>query len=221
MDKTRLLQQGYEIVRAFIAQENFRRVSVNKGDYIVKQHQEVNEIYWASPAHFAIVHTAKNGKRLSLGDYSLADNLFGEFEFFSGELSPFDMIATAKTDLIAIPTQTFTELLLRETKVAFWLNHRISSIYQHTMNIALERSLYPLKFNIIKDMVTRHVSPTQSIHHSYMYQEAERFGCTERAYARIIRELIDEGLIIKSHDKSTLRPLDIERLQDYLDKYQG
>ncbi|WP_418113206.1 cyclic nucleotide-binding domain-containing protein [Vibrio scophthalmi] len=220
MGKTLLLQQGYEIVRTFIAEENFRRVSVGKGDYIVKQHREVNEIYWASPAHFAIVHTAGNGKRLSLGDYSLVDNLFGEFEYFSGELSPFDMIATAKTDLIAIPTQRFTELLLRESKVAFWLNHRISSIYQHTMNIALERSLYPLKYNIIKDFVMRHVMPTQSIHHSYMYQEAERFGCTERAYARIIRELIDEELIAKSHGKSTLILLDVQRLQNYLDEYQ-
>ncbi|EGU31544.1 cyclic nucleotide binding protein, putative [Vibrio ichthyoenteri ATCC 700023] len=220
MDKMNLLQQGYEIVRRFIETEPFRTLSVGKGDYILKQHQVVNEIYWASPAHFAILHTAKNGKRLSLGDYSLEDNLFGEFEYFSGELSPFDMIATTKLELIAIPKQKFTQLLLNEGLVAFWLNHRISSIYQHTMNIALERSLYPLKFNIIKDMVTRHTLPEQSINHGYMYQEAERFGCTERAYSRIIRELIVEGLITKSDDKSTLIPVDINHLQRYIEKYQ-
>lgn len=221
MDKTNLLREGYDIFRQYIEAEHFRTLDVDKGDYIVKQHQRTNDIYWASPAHFAILHTAENGKRLSLGDYSLEDNLFGEFEYFTGELSPFDMMATEKTALVVIPKQRFTELLLKEGKVAFWLSHRISSIYQHTMNIALERSLYPLKFNIIKDMVSRHTLPEQSMNHTYMYQEAERFGCTERAYSRIIRELIAEGMIIKSDDKSTFIPVDIDLLQQYLKKYQS
>ncbi|WP_028023281.1 Crp/Fnr family transcriptional regulator [Enterovibrio calviensis] len=220
MDKAALLQLGYETVLRFIEENQFRTLIVDKGDYILKQHQLVDEIYWASPAHFSISHTAENGKRLSLGDYSLADNFFGEFEYFTDAQSPFDMIATAKAELIVIPSAQFTELLLKDGRVAFWMNHRISTIYQHTMNIALERSLYPLKFNIINDIVARHTLPTRSIHHAYMYQEAERFGCTERAYARIVRELIDEGLVTKSHDKSTLTPVDLERLQRYLEKYQ-
>ncbi|BBM64768.1 N-ribosylnicotinamide CRP regulator [Vibrio alfacsensis] len=215
-----LLQDGYDLFRGFVENQAFRKVAVNKGEYIIKQHQMVKDVYWASPAKFTIRHTAENGKILSLGDYSLADNLFGEVEYFSQKLSSFDMIAADKLELLVIPTEHLRDFLLRESKAAFWLNHRIVTIQQFTMHIALERALYPLKFNIIKDLIQRHTSQTPWINHAYMYQEAERFGCTERAYARVIRELIDNGAIIRQGDKSTLIPVDIERLKAILTTYQ-
>lgn len=219
MDKNKILNSGLEKLRQLVKGDQYKTVLVSKGDYIIRQHSEVNEVYWTEGARFSVLHTAENGKTLSLGDYYLEDNFFGEMEFFSDKPSPFSVIATENAQLSVIPKDKFAEFLLEDAEITFWMTHRMSNIYLNTTNIAIERSLYPLKFNIIKDMVSRHSSGSQSRGHSYMYQEAQRFGCTERAYTRIIHELIKEGLVKKGADNSEIVPVDIDKLRDYLEQY--
>ncbi|KLN66820.1 MULTISPECIES: Crp/Fnr family transcriptional regulator [Vibrio] len=219
MDKNKILNEGLDKLRQLVKREQYKTLQVQKGDYIIRQHSEVNDVYWTEAARFSVLHTAENGKTLSLGDYYLEDNFFGEMEFFSDMPSPFSVIATDDAHLTIIPKEKFAEFLLEDAQVAFWMSHRMSNIYLNTMNIAMERSLYPLKFNIIKDMISRHTANTPSRGHSYMYQEAQRFGCTERAYTRIIHELIKEGLVKKGADNSEIVPVDIDKLNDYLDQY--
>ncbi|MDC5818658.1 Crp/Fnr family transcriptional regulator [Vibrio europaeus] len=219
MDKNKILSDGLNKLRQLVKREQYKTLHVSKGDFIIRQHSEVNEVYWTEAAQFSVLHTSENGKTLSLGDYYLEDNFFGEMEFFSDKPSPFSVIATQDAQLTVIPKERFAEFLLEDAQVAFWMSHRMSNIYLNTMHIAMERSLYPLKFNIIKDMITRYTSGTQSRGHSYMYQEAQRFGCTERAYTRIIHELIKEGLVKKGADNSEIVPVDIDKLNDYLEQY--
>lgn len=220
MDKAEILREGRERFRQLVYSEDFRTVRMQKGDYIIRQHQDVAEVYWSEVAQFVILHTAQNGKTLSLGDYYLENNFFGEIEFFSGNPCSFDVVATVSIDLVVIPKDRLTEILLQDGKVAFWMNYRMANMYQQSMNIAIERSLYPLKFNIIKDIVDRYTSEARAMNHAYMYQEAQRFGCTERAYTRIIHELINEGLVMKGEDNSTIIPVNLALLSDYLKKYE-
>lgn len=219
MDKNKILHDGLNKLRQLVKREQYKTLRVNKGDCIIRQHSEVNEVYWTDAARFSVQHTAENGKTLSLGDYYLEDNFFGEMEFFSDKPSPFSVIATDEAELIVIPKEKFAEFLLADAQVAFWMSHRMSNIYLNTMHIAMERSLYPLKFNIIKDLIARFTSESRARGHSYMYQEAQRFGCTERAYTRIIHELIKEGLVKKGADNSEVVPVDINKLTDYLEQY--
>tara|TARA_Y100001956_G_scaffold81078_1_gene97703 strand:+ start:2782 stop:3447 length:666 start_codon:yes stop_codon:yes gene_type:complete len=219
MDKDKILNIGLSKIRQLVKSDEYKTIRLQKGDFIIKQHTEVNDVYWADSAQFSVLHTAENGKTLSLGDYRHNDNFFGEMEFFSDGPSPFSVVATADVDLIVIPKEKFAELLLLDGHIAFWMNHRMSNIYLNTMEIAIERSLYPLKYNIIKDIVDRHSHNGKSQGHVYMYQEAQRFGCTERAYTRIIRELINEGLVEKSVDNSGITAIDIDGLTQSLEKY--
>ena len=219
MDKSQILQVGLDKIRQLIKSRDFKTRRVEKGDFIIRQHAHIDEIYWSDSAQFSVIHTAENGKTLSLGDYFLTDNLFGEMEYFSDGPSPFSVIATTSTHLVVIPKERFADILLQDGHIAFWMNHRISNIYINTMSIAIDRSLYPLKFNIIKDLLNRHTSGSALLGHSYMYQEAQRFGCTERAYTRVIHELIKEGLVTKDHDHSAIAPVDIHALQAYLETY--
>ncbi|WP_338069671.1 Crp/Fnr family transcriptional regulator [Photobacterium lutimaris] len=215
-----ILSKGPERFRQLVKNENFRRITRYKGDYIVRQEHEVTEVYWSAAAQFMLLHTALNGKTLSLGDYYIEDNFFGEIEFFSGNLCSFDVVATATTELVVIPKERFSEILLQDATIAFWMNHRMANMYQSSMNIAIERSLYPLKFNIVKDIVNRCTTESRSLSHVYMYQEAQRFGCTDRAYTRIIHELIKEGLVKKGEDNSSIIPVNLDRLVDYLNQCQ-
>lgn len=219
MDKSKILAAGLDKIRQLVTNDQYKTIQVSKGDYIIRQHSEVNDVYWTQAARFSIIQTAQNGKTLSLGDYYLEDNFFGEMEFFSDQPSPFSVIATQDAELTVIPKERFADFLLQDAQVAFWMSHRMSNIYLNTTNIAIERSLYPLKFNIIKDMVTRHTSDNRARGHSYMYQEAQRFGCSERAYTRIIHELIKQGLVKKGADNSQIVPVDIEVLSEYLEHY--
>lgn len=219
MKRADIFNEGRDRFRARVAEQDFRRFVVDKGDYITRQHQEITDVYWAREAHFSILHTAENGKTLSLGDYQLDDNFFGEVEFFSGNLCSFDAVATAEFELIVIPQDKLTDILIDDSMIAFWMNHRMSDMYQRSMVTAIDRSLFPLKFNVIKDIVNRYTAQALPTSHTYMYQEAQRFGCTERAYTRVIHELIDEGMVRKGNDASSITPVDIERLKDYLAKY--
>lgn len=219
MNKAEILKEGQERFRQLIENENLRTITLQKGDYIARQHSEVTEVFWSRNAQFVVLHTAQNGKTLSLGDYSLEDNFFGEVEFFSGRPCSFDVVATAEIELVVIPNDRFSEILIQEGTIAFWMSHRMSNMYQTSMNTAIERSLYPLKFNIIKDIVSRYTSSDRSVNHSFMYQEAQRFGCTERAYTRIIHELIDQGFVRKGEDPSSIIPVDVQLLVDYINDY--
>lgn len=220
MKKAEILQTGCERFRQVVESENFKTIEIQKGEFITRQSQQIKEVYWAREAQFSILHTAENGKTLSLGDYRLKDNFFGEVEFFSGHLCAFDAVATADVKLSVIPLERLTEIVVQDGMIAFWMNHRMSNMYQQSMSTAIDRSLYPLKFNVIKDIVNRFTTQSHANNHAYMYQEAQRFGCTERAYTRIIHELIDEGLVKKGSDASTIIPVDIDALKALIASYQ-
>ncbi|WP_375749420.1 Crp/Fnr family transcriptional regulator [Vibrio sp. HN007] len=219
MNKSKLLQEGLEHIRLHIKNEGYKEIRIRKGEYIVRQNQVLDFVYWASVAQYAIYHTARNGKTLSLGDYFSEDRFFGEVECFSDELCQFDIVATADTELVVISKEQLSELLIHDGKIAFWMNCNTSKLYQSSMDVAIERSLYPLKYNILKDILHRYTEVSMPLSHTYMYQEAQRFGCTERAYNRIIHELINDGLIEKERDENIINPTNIEAIKACLNSY--
>lgn len=219
MIQAEILIEGLERIRLLIKNGNYKTIRVLQDEYIVKQDQTLDSVFWASVAQYTILHTSQNGKTLSLGDYYSEDRFFGEVEFFSGRSYQFDVMATADTELVIIPQDQFTEILTQDGFIAFWMNCNMSKTYQRSMDIAIERSLYPLKFNILKDIIQRCTANAQPINHTYMYQEAQRFGCTERAYNRIIHELIDEGIIVKDPYNHSIVPANIEKMFQHLNSY--
>lgn len=219
MKQVELLQEGLERIRLLVKSGNYKDRHIYQGDHILKQNQNLDSVYWASVAQYGIYHTTKSGKTLSLGDYYSEDRFFGEVEFFSGRQCQFDVIANADLELVVIPVDQLTKILLQDGTIAYWLNHSMSKLYQDSMDVAIERSMYPLKYNILKDIVLRYTSKTSYTHHVFMYQEAQRFGCTERAYNRIIQELLGSNLIVKEHAKNTYIPRDVESARDFLNAY--
>tara|TARA_B100001057_G_C22761900_1_gene916147 strand:- start:312 stop:980 length:669 start_codon:yes stop_codon:yes gene_type:complete len=218
-NKKEILEHGLDEILKWIARCNFKRRSVKQGQFIVTANSKVDEIYWSEEARFSIIHMAENGKTLSLGDYHSKNNFFGEIEFFSERSGSFSAIASENLELTCIPKDTLTQFFLHNGHAAFWMNHRISSIYLSTMDIAIERSLYPLKYNILKDILRRESTSAQDTSHHYIYQEAQRFGCSDRAYARVIKELISDGLIKKGTIPTQLKVIDLTQIENYLKRY--
>ena len=50
-----------------------------------------------------------------------------------------------------------------------------------------------------------------------MIAEAERFATTERAYRRVVSELVEKGLV--SRTDSGLKPVDEEALEEFIDNF--
>lgn len=192
MIKAKLLEDGLRSIRSLINHSNYREIQIEQNDYVVKQNDRLNCVYWADFAHYSIQHTSENGKVLSLGEYRSENRFFGEVEFFSDRACQFDVIASEDITLVVIPNEQLTKIITEDSIIAFWMSCNMSSVYQTSMDIAIERALYPLKYNILKDMLRRHTARASSTNHMLMYKEAQRFGCTERAYNRVIHELIDE-----------------------------
>ena len=220
-DKKEILANGLDEILKWIEQCNFKRRSIKRGQFIVEEKNKVDEIYWSEEASFSIIHMAENGKTLSLGDYHSKNNFFGEIEFFSegSGCFSFSVIASENLELTCIPKDTLTQFFLDHSHAAFWMNHRISSIYLSTMDIAIERSLYPLKYNILKDILRRESTSVQDMSHHYTYQEAQRFGCSDRAYARVIKELVNDGLIKKGTVPTQLKAINLTQIENYLKRY--
>ena len=79
-NKKEILEHGLNEILKWVERCNFKRRSVKQGQFIVKANNKVDEIYWSEEARFSIIHMAENGKTLSLGDYHLKNNFFGEIE---------------------------------------------------------------------------------------------------------------------------------------------
>jgi hypothetical protein len=53
--------------------------------------------------------------------------------------------------------------------------------------------------------------------YSTVNAEAERFATTERAYRRVVTELVDKGLIVRTNEG--LKPVDIDALGDFVESF--
>ncbi|TMN32393.1 Crp/Fnr family transcriptional regulator, partial [Pseudoalteromonas piscicida] len=47
--------------------------------------------------------------------------------------------------------------------------------------------------------------------------EAERFATTERAYRRVVSEVVEKGLIVRSSDG--LKPVDMDLLEEFVESF--
>lgn len=87
-------------------------------------------------------------------------------------------------------------ILTSHAEVGVWLSQLLSTSYQRGMARTMERSLQPL------------------VDFSQVSREAERFGCSERTYRRVINQLIEEHYIQKVAHEYVI--CDIEKFRQVL-----
>ena len=79
--------------------------------------------------------------------------------------------------------------------------------------------MLPLGYNIAKDCLLRAENNNPTLLRAYptVNAEAERFATTERAYRRVVSELVERGLVARSNDG--LKAVDLDKLSDYVDSF--
>lgn len=151
---------------------------------------------------------ADNGKVFSLGQRFVSDTIIGEIEFLTQTPSQFSVIANDVMTVQVVPLAMMEKILLTHAEVGIWLSQLLSISYQHGMAKTMERFLQPLVFNIMTDIYERYQQHKPLVDFSQVYREAERFGCSERNYRRVINQLIDEQYIRKQASEYVICDVD-------------
>ncbi|PSU49364.1 Crp/Fnr family transcriptional regulator [Photobacterium frigidiphilum] len=209
-----LATQGYELLCQLIEKHKLKTKQLQPGDYLLKQGQEITELYWVEMGQYTVGYTANNGRHFSLGLYFADNCLIGEIELLTDTPCQFDVCANEIITAKVVPIYLLTEMMQQTPELAIWLSQSLSMKYQGTMTTTLNRILHPLIYNIAWDIEQRYLEAKAQVNFTQVYKEAERFGCSERVYRRVVNQLLEMGLVEKLDNQLEVKSID--KLSDFL-----
>ncbi|KZL19300.1 DNA-binding transcriptional activator YeiL [Pseudovibrio axinellae] len=209
-----LAQNGHKEVTQWIKNGPFVLRRMEAGDYLLRQGQILEHLYWVEDGFCTVSYTAANGRRFSHGRFSLEYRLYGEIEFLTGKPVQFDIRCDGDVSVRVIPKADLETLLAQKPHVGIWLSQYLADTYQGVMDRVTTHFMYPLAYNIAKDLLLRELGNKPPLQFERVFREAERFGCSERVYRRAVSQLLEQGLVEKTG--RVLKVADKDKLERYL-----
>lgn len=203
-----LARQGYDLFCQALEKQNLKTKQFQPGDYLLKQGQAIDKLYWMEMGQYTVGYTATNGRSFSLGLFSADNRLFGEIELLTDTHSQFDVRTNDIIDVKVVPVAFINQVMQGDPKVAIWLSQSLSEKYQDAMTTAMNRILHPLVYNIALDIQQRYLGSKPAVNFLLVYKEADRFGCSERVYRRVVNQLVDMDLIEKIDNQLQVKHVD-------------
>ncbi|WP_245874405.1 Crp/Fnr family transcriptional regulator [Cedecea neteri] len=207
-------QRGHQILRDAVYAAPLKSKEIGPDEFILRQGEEIKALYWITLGEYTMHYNAENGKAFSLGQRFVSDTIIGEIEYLTHTPSQFSVVAHDSMTVKVIPLAMMDTILTSHAEVGVWLSQLLSTSYQRGMARTMERFLQPLVFNIVADLYERHQQNKPLVDFSQVSREAERFGCSERTYRRVINQLIEEHYIQKVAHEFVI--CDIEKFRQVL-----
>ncbi|ABV38287.1 cyclic nucleotide binding protein, putative [Shewanella sediminis HAW-EB3] len=214
----RMIQQGFEIFSQNVERPELKVKQMKPQDFILRQGQEISELYWLKSGACTIAYNAENGRRFNLGRLRARSRLFGEIEWLNNSPCQFEVCADEPIELIVLPLNFVTELIESHASIGLWLSHCLSTKYHDGIEFTLAQILYPLSYNIALDLKHRQQGSRPEISFRQLYREAERFGCSERVFRKVVAQLQTLGLVEKVEHQ--LKILDMEKLEAFIESME-
>ncbi|MGF1720309.1 Crp/Fnr family transcriptional regulator [Vibrio kyushuensis] len=189
-------------------------ISFEQGDVLLRQGQKIEHLYWVELGEFGLDYIAENGRTYSLGRHFVSQHLFGEVEYLSKQMCQFNVVASESVKAFVLPVNVFTSILSDNPQVSWWLSQSLACRYQEGMSLTMKRFLHPLIYNIAWDIKQREQGLAEPVNFDLVCKEAHRFGCSERVYRRVLKQLIDMDLLVKQGGLVAIR--DPQALDDFL-----
>ncbi len=160
-----------------------------------------------------------NGRRLLLGQLDCNNTLIGEIEALNNQPCIYTVTCFSDVSYDLIELKHWRQVLLENPQLSLYTAQTIAAKFQENQKVNLDKLLLPLSYNIAKDCLMRaqNTNPTLLRAYPTVSAEAERFATTERAYRRVVTELVDKGLIVRSKDG--LQTIDEEALSEFVDSF--
>lgn len=200
-------QAGHDLIEQVVSSCITERRLIPEGEPLMRQGEPLRDLVLVKSGRIAMGHTAMNGRRFQLGTLECDHQLFGEMEFFTGYRCQLDIIAEEPLAVARIDGEQLEQALVAHPKVALFFATAIAIDYQDTVDIFTCRMLYPISYNIALDLYHSHCHHNPVSGFRKGYQEAERFGTTDRVYRRAVKELMDKGLVERGEEGLQIRDL--------------
>ncbi|WP_133405896.1 Crp/Fnr family transcriptional regulator [Parashewanella tropica] len=200
-----------------LSEQSFKSVCFQKGDYVLRRGQELKFFYWyqqQQQGECAIQYLAENGRSIKLPLGSNQNRFFGEIEALTSQPCQFDVITNSVLHLKIIPAKLLAELIKQDSQIAIWYANTMAHRYQNMVETCFFYMLHPLAINIAQDILKRHQNGKPVKHFENQSDEAARFGCSERVYRRVIKQLLELEILRKR--EGHLAVLDIAKLTQFL-----
>ncbi|USD37065.1 Crp/Fnr family transcriptional regulator [Ferrimonas sp. SCSIO 43195] len=206
------INEGHQQLMDAIHALPLKQWQLEEGQPLLHQGEHVNALYWVEKGEFTLHYAAANGKEFGLGIWQGNRRLFGEVELLTGLPCQFDVVPLAPVIVRQLPRAKLESLLIEHPKIGLWLSQQLAGYYQQQMQRNMTLSLYPLAHNIALDLMQRRARGEPDLK---LYQEAARFGCSERVYRRVVAQLTELGLLEKRGGR--LEVVSQDKLTAFLD----
>lgn len=212
-----LSQQGFTILCESLDKCNLKKKCYSEGQPLMRQGQVVTEIYKVEFGKVGINYSCQSGKTFRLGTHLVEKHLFGDLEFLTGQVCQYNVYADEDITVEVIPFSLLFELIKTHPEISIWLSQNIAARNLSRSKDLIKKLINPLHYNIAMDLYQRSCGKSQSNCYNNMQKDSERFGCTTRAYSRIISDLVSYGLVEKKH--GTISVYNLDKLKSYIENY--
>lgn len=179
------------------------------------QQQPLTHLMLVHSGTVSLSYSVGNGRRLLLGLLDCNNTLFGEVEALNRQPCIFDVIASGELNYSLVELDVWEQILAEDARLALHTARSIAAKFQENLRINLDKLLLPLSYNIAKDCILRQQPGGGTLRpYKTVSDEAERFATTERAYRRVVSELVELKLVERS--SNGLQPVSTPRLMDFV-----
>ncbi len=190
-----------------------------KKEVLLHQDQPLQKLVLVRSGTVSFSYDVGNGRRLLLGQLDCNNTLIGEIEALNNQPCIYTVTCFSDVSYDLIELKHWRQVLLENPQLSLYTAQTIAAKFQENQKVNLDKLLLPLSYNIAKDCLMRaqNTNPTLLRAYPTVSAEAERFATTERAYRRVVTELVDKGLIVRSKDG--LQTIDEEALSEFVDSF--
>ncbi|MBS3798279.1 MULTISPECIES: Crp/Fnr family transcriptional regulator [unclassified Pseudoalteromonas] len=190
-----------------------------KKEVLLHQDQPLQKLVLVRSGTVSFSYDVGNGRRLLLGQLDCNNTLIGEIEALNNQPCIYTVTCFSDVSYNLIELKHWRQVLLANPQLSLYTAQTIAAKFQENQKVNLDKLLLPLSYNIAKDCLMRaqNTNPTLLRAYPTVSAEAERFATTERAYRRVVTELVDRGLIVRS--KEGLQAIDIPALSAFVDSF--
>jgi CRP-like cAMP-binding protein len=190
-----------------------------KKDILIHQDEPLSKLILVRSGTVSFSYDVGNGRRLLLGQLDCNNTLIGEIEALNNHPCTYTVTCLNEVQYNLIELKHWRQLLLDQPDLSLYTAQTIAAKFIENQKVNLDKLLLPLSYNIAKDCLMRaeNSNPTLLRAYSTVNAEAERFATTERAYRRVVTELVDKGLIVRTNEG--LKPVDIDALGDFVESF--
>ncbi|CAM3694561.1 Crp/Fnr family transcriptional regulator [Parendozoicomonas haliclonae] len=176
-------------------------VRYQAGDVICFQGRESCGVVVVSGADIKVQYISAAGRKYTIVQEDNYSGVLGEMELFSETSNHMlSVIAVNPVTGYQLSRAVMRDALVKMPDLALDFMTLMSNRYHSTVTQAMVNILYGLRFNALQRLVAQADAAGGEVFVISQEVEAERLGTSSRAYRRILKNLLDDGIVQRAGD---------------------